>query len=117
MKQRDILLILIPTLFLVVLWVIFNIYHNSVNSTVSKNIAAEVVPIDPDFDFQTIENLKKRDIIQPVYELSPVTTPSSPINVINQATSSATEEPANITAPIEIPIETESEPSQDITSP
>ncbi|MEM4270945.1 MAG: hypothetical protein QXO70_02515, partial [Candidatus Pacearchaeota archaeon] len=121
MKQRDILLILIPTLLLVVLWIIFNIYHNSVSSTVSKNISTEIVPINPDFDFQTIEELKKRKIIDPVYELSPQTLSSS-TNTDAQATSSASQEPENtenikdIIAPTEIPDKTGPLPSPGVSS-
>lgn len=116
MKQRDILLILISTLFLVVLWVIFSIYHNSVSSTVSKNIEPEVITINPDFDFQTIENLKKREIIVPLYELSPQASASSKINTTVQTASSAGES-VNIALPNEMPTEPESKPSLDITSP
>jgi len=116
MKQRDILLILIPTLLLVVLWVVFNIYHNSVSSTVSKSLAEKVIPIDPNFDLQTIENLKKRSAIEPLYELPP-TNSSLSINAGAQATPSASENKEKITIPTETPNEIEPVPSPEVTSP
>jgi len=108
MKQRDILFILIPTFLLVVLWVIFNIYHNSIESTVSKTVSAEVVPISPDFDFQTIENLKKREVIQPLYEISPVNSSVPAPAEVETSSVSANQEPIIIQEP---------EPPPTITTP
>lgn len=108
MKQRDILLILIPTFLLVILWVIFNIYHNSIESTVSKTVTSEVIPINPDFDFQTIESLKKREIVQSLYEIKPSNS-SSPIPTgVETSSSSAIQEPTITQQP---------EPSPTITAP
>jgi len=108
MKQKDILLILIPTFFLVILWVIFNIYHNSIESTVSKNVSVEVVPINPDFDFQTIENLKKREVIQPLYEINPSNSSIPGPTRVESSSPSANQELINIQQP---------ESSPEITSP
>ena len=108
MKQKDILLILIPTFLLVILWVIFNIYHNSIESTVSKTITAEVVPINPDFDFQTIENLKKREVIQPLYEIKPSNSSTTISQGVETSSPSANQEPIITQQP---------EPSPTITSP
>lgn len=69
MKQRDIILLLAPVALLVAAWIIFNIYHNSVTSTISAPLDKNILPISPNFDTQTIDNLKKRDKILPVYEL------------------------------------------------
>lgn len=108
MKQKDILLVLIPTFLLVILWVIFNIYHNSVESTVSKTVTAEIVPISPDFDFQTIENLKKREIIQPLYEIKPSNSSAPILTGIEISSPSSNQTPIIIQQP---------EPSPTITSP
>lgn len=108
MKQRDILLVLIPTFLLVILWVIFNIYHNSIERTVSKTVTAEVVPINPDFDFQTIENLKKREIIQPLYEIVPSNS-AIPVSIGGETSSPPASQEATITQ--------QPEPSPTITAP
>lgn len=89
MKQKDLLLLLVPFFILVVAWIIFNIYHNSVASTISDTLNIQITPINPSFDTKAIEAIKKRDRIEPIYNLSnsEVATSSAPEE---QSTSSAT---------------------------
>ena len=68
MKQRDILILLIPAFILVVIWVGFSIYHNAVVSTIPSNVNEQINPITPYFDTNTIENLKRRQVVIPVYQ-------------------------------------------------
>ena len=75
MKRNDILLLLIPSLLIVVFWVVFNIYHNFVTSTIPEDLNAQITPISPDFDTSVIENFKKRKIIEPLYVISPESQP------------------------------------------
>ena len=80
MKQKDILFLFISTFILVVAWIGFNIYHKWATSTISADLQVQIKPIDPNFDTQTIEKLKTREQITPVYELkeiSPTVTASS----------------------------------------
>lgn len=70
MKQKDILLLTIPGFFLIVIWIIFSIYHSSVTSTIPENLTLQIVPISPTFDTKTIEALKNRTQIAPIFELS-----------------------------------------------
>jgi hypothetical protein len=70
MKQKDILIILIPLFLLTVLWVIFNIYHSYVTSTIKDPLTIQIVPIESKFDTATINSLKNRQKVDPLYEKS-----------------------------------------------
>jgi hypothetical protein len=88
MKKNDTLLILVPLFIFVVLWIGFSIYHNIITSTISAPLSAQIEPITPNFDTNTIDGLKSRENITPVYTLSvPVQ------NVIISASPSATPTP------------------------
>ncbi|OGH41827.1 MAG: hypothetical protein A3H79_02800 [Candidatus Levybacteria bacterium RIFCSPLOWO2_02_FULL_36_8b] len=76
MKKKDILIILFLLFIFVFAWIISNIYHNATSSTISETINKNISPIDPTFDINAINNLKKRQKINPSFELeSPKTTP------------------------------------------
>ncbi|OGH02962.1 MAG: hypothetical protein A2798_00860 [Candidatus Levybacteria bacterium RIFCSPHIGHO2_01_FULL_37_17] len=70
MKKNDILVFLIPTLLIVVLWVIFNIYHSFITSTIPSTLNVSIKPISPDFDEKTISDLKSRSSVSPSYQLN-----------------------------------------------
>lgn len=75
MKQKEILIILIPSFVLTILWVIFTIYHNHVTSTIKNPLTIQIIPIEGKFDTNTIEALKNRQRINPLYEIESVPTP------------------------------------------
>lgn len=92
MKKNDILVILIPSLLIVVLWVVFNIYHNFVTSTIPTTLNVRIQPINPDFDTKAIENIRQRSEIVPIYEVSgQVVTETSPTENISTTPSPAQE--------------------------
>ncbi len=68
MKQKDILLLIVPSLILIIAWVAFSIYHNSVSSTISETVTTQIVPINPDFDNKIIESIRKRRVVDPLLE-------------------------------------------------
>lgn len=70
MKHKDIIFILLPTLILVFAWIAFGIYHNTASTTITGNLNKQIVPINPDFDMDTIEKLKQREFVEPIYELT-----------------------------------------------
>lgn len=83
MKHKDIVLLLVSALLLVIAWVVFNIYHNSVTSTTPEALEKEALIINPDFDEKTINKLKERKRVLPVYDLespspSPTINPAPP---------------------------------------
>ena len=68
MIRKDILALLIPTFIFVFAWIGFDIYHNSGKSTISEEIKMQITPISPDFDTKTIDKLKKRQNVIPIYQ-------------------------------------------------
>ncbi|MBI2621138.1 MAG: hypothetical protein HYW63_00635 [Candidatus Levybacteria bacterium] len=71
MKQRDFLIILSSFFILTVLWVIFNIYHSFVTSTIKDPLSVQIIPIEGTFDLNTINKLKARKRVSPLYEIQP----------------------------------------------
>ncbi len=67
--QKDILFVLISSFIVVVAWISFNLYHIWVTSTISEEVQMQLSPIDPNFDPATIQQLKSRKHIDPLYEL------------------------------------------------
>lgn len=68
MKQKDIILLVVPFFFLILLWIGFSIYHNAVTSTIPEVLNIQITPINPAFDEKTILNLKNREKVTPVFE-------------------------------------------------
>lgn len=88
MKRREILAILIPSFIFVLAWIGFSIYHNIVTTTISQPLSVQITPINPDFDLTTINSLKNRESITPLYQLS-VGTQNLPTPTPGQASNSA----------------------------
>lgn len=82
MKRKDILILLIPMFIIVILWVIFSIYHNFVNSTIPESLNMQILSISPNFDLKTIESIKQREVVEPVYSTS-----ANPQTAIQESTS------------------------------
>ena len=68
MKQRDILFLVISTFVLILAWIGFSIYHNLVSSTITKPVEEKIIPINPTFDTRTIDTLKERKNIEPIFQ-------------------------------------------------
>ncbi|MCL5438674.1 MAG: hypothetical protein M1268_01655 [Patescibacteria group bacterium] len=68
MKKREIIFLLISSVVLVVFWIIFSIYHNFATSTIPETLNVQTSAINPNFDTKTIDMLKKRQQITPVFE-------------------------------------------------
>ncbi len=81
MKQREVLFLVISTFVLIVAWIGFSIYHNLVSSTITAPVEEKIFPIDPNFDTRTIDILRERRSIAPIFQLNN-----------NEATESAAEE-------------------------
>lgn len=94
MKQKDLLLLLILTFVIVLAWIGFSIYHNSTTSTIPSQLNIEIIPIQPDFDTKTINNLRKREQIAPIYQGQKIAP--------TQAATSLTPSPAILTTPTQI---------------
>lgn len=82
MKQKDVLFLLIPAALVVLAWIIFSIYHNAATSTISPTLKTNILPISPDFDTETISNLKARENIEPIYEIEIPDTPTPTLTAL-----------------------------------
>src|SRR5574337_353762 len=97
MKRKDIILILIPTFVFVLVWIGFNIYHNSITSTLTNNEVVQITAINPTFDLNTLNSLKQREQFVPYNPsatesqviITPIPTPE--ITAVNTSTQSANE--------------------------
>ncbi len=67
-KRKDVIFILWLTFITVAAWVGFNIYHIAVTSTIDEELQVQITPIDPNFDIDTIDALKSREKIDPLYQ-------------------------------------------------
>lgn len=72
-KQKETLFILWMTFLTVVVWIGLSIYHIWVTSTISDIDAASIIPINPKFDTVTINKLKTRQTVEPIYQFSETT--------------------------------------------
>jgi hypothetical protein len=85
MKQKDILIIVILLFIFVLAWIGESIYYSAINSTISENVNRNIAPIDPNFDTKTIDKLKSRERVTPLYDLenvapTPIIMPTLPIS-------------------------------------
>lgn len=97
MKQKDLLILLIPMFLITVLWVIFNIYHNHVSSTITDPLTVQIIPIDGKFNRASLESIKDRKRTEPLFtapivednQTSPTPSPIPTAQVTGTASPSA----------------------------
>jgi|WetSurMetagenome_2_1015567.scaffolds.fasta_scaffold622566_2 hypothetical protein len=70
MKQKDIIFILASAVFVIVVWIILEVIHNSASSTISEKLNTQIIPINADFDVKTIDNIKKKEKVEPLYTIT-----------------------------------------------
>ena len=86
MKQKDLILILIPAFITTVLWVVFSVYHSYITSTIKEPLNTLIIPIKGTFDTISIDQIKARNNVSPIYEINnivgitptPTPTPTTP---------------------------------------
>jgi hypothetical protein len=69
-RQKEIIIILASIFVLSMIWIGFNLWHNAVTSTISQPLNADIQDISPDFNTNSIQILKKRTYIDPLYSVS-----------------------------------------------
>lgn len=93
MKKKDRLYIIISAFVVVVCWIIFNIVHTTLTSTIPEALSIQIIPIKATFNEPVIESLKQRKQVQPLNKLPVITTgtpsPSSPISTASAVPSVA----------------------------
>jgi hypothetical protein len=96
MKRNDLLFLLGSAAFLVVVWIGFSLIHTNLTSTISDTLVQQIIPIKPTFDTKTIDALKKRTQVTPVYSITnpdlTVTPTPQPNIVLPVASTSATQQ-------------------------
>jgi hypothetical protein len=76
---KNLLYFAILTTFVVMCWVGFGIYHNSITSTISESTTKSIIPISPRFDIETIAKLKSKKVIRADLSSSQIATPTPTI--------------------------------------
>lgn len=66
--QKDILSLSISVFAVVVAWIAFSLYHSFVTTTISNDLQMKIVPIDPKFDMATLQLLKSREKVLPLFQ-------------------------------------------------
>lgn len=69
-KRKETIIILWMTFVTVAAWIVLSIYHIWVNSTISPIDASAIAPIDPKFDMNTINKLRMRERVEPLYQFN-----------------------------------------------
>ena len=62
--NKDTLVVAIFTLITVMAWIVFDVYHASVTSTVTEVQQSLMTPLDPQFDNQVISKMRNRQPLQ-----------------------------------------------------
>lgn len=77
MKKKDFVLFIATTFVIILAWIIFNVYHKSIKSTIPEKLNVQIVNIEPNFDKNTLEKLKNRKKVIPLYEFEEFSTKSA----------------------------------------
>lgn len=77
MKRKDILLLLGISCIAIIGWIIFEVYHATIASTINTSLTGEILPIKPEFDQQVINNTKNRKQITPIFTIQTASQSSS----------------------------------------
>lgn len=99
MKQRDILFISISAFVVIVFWIGFNIYHNLAITTISEPLEKNIIPISPNFDLKSIEAIKNKASVQPIFETEAASGPSQLIFETQEEISQTSESAGGVSAP------------------
>lgn len=90
MKRQDFLILIFSSFFVVIAWISFNVYHHFVKSTIPEKLNVEIIPISADFDTETINKLKLRKKVEPLYEFKEqVSITPTPVLETESATNSS----------------------------
>lgn len=75
-QQKNLLYILIPSGFVMLVWLILGIYNKSISSTITKPQSLLITPISSTFESGVLTDLKKRNTISPDFDLTGQSTQS-----------------------------------------
>lgn len=66
MGRRDTFLLSILTVVTAFAWILFDVYHAYVDTTIPETIEEQLVPITPKFDRAYIEKMNQRQKVDPL---------------------------------------------------
>lgn len=89
MKKSEVLMLISLFFILAVAWIAFSVYHHSVASKIPAAVEVQILEISPTFNTKTIDTLKKRSNVEPLYDLGAQPVISPPPATPSPATSSA----------------------------
>lgn len=83
MKQREILLLSISVFAIIAIWIVSSVWHNLNVSKIPETTAEKIKPISAKFDRETIENIKRKEHIEPIYgtEVSSKSADGTPLSI------------------------------------
>lgn len=76
--RTDILFLSISFFAIVFVWVASNVFHEWVTTTISEDLQLQIIPIAPKFDTATIDKLKERQRVDPLFNLVETPVASAP---------------------------------------
>jgi len=72
-NQKNLIILLSLILIFTLLWVISNVYHSYVNSTIDLPLAEDIRPIEGTFDTNAIDELKTRKRVEATNDIITIT--------------------------------------------
>ena len=106
--QKDVFFLSISMFVIVVAWIGFNLYHAWATSTISQDLQIQIIPIAPKFDTQTLDKLKTREKIEPLFGAIAEVTASPTAAIITPIIPEISISPTpDIAIPTEEPLPTE----------
>ncbi len=67
MKQRDTVFVLASSAIVVILWIVFSVISKYTSPTVNDVVLSSVTPIEKTFDLATLDQIKKRQKVEPLF--------------------------------------------------
>lgn len=93
MNQKDLIKLLTFASIAVFAWIVFNVLHSRLSTTISEEVSMQISPITPSFNTQDVSLLKNRLQIQPILQLgnnaSTTPTPTTPVQTLTVPTTIA----------------------------
>jgi len=104
-QRKDSLFIFGLTFVTVAAWVGFNIYHITVTSTLDEELQTQITAIDANFDMATLNKLKTREQVAPLYQFQADASASGSGGTTGDPSSTGTAEVSPTITPITTPTE------------
>jgi len=78
MKKNNVVILLVSFVVLVITWIIGNIYHATVTSTLSDDLNSQSAPIEPTFNEDVLAAIRTREQINTSFDTSATASAPTP---------------------------------------